>query len=96
MFIQVSISFTEFEQPIDSDQDLVDRGQKVYFPEGSPLSFFYQRSPVDNQRLLYAEFAKNKDDLLYSLEKGQEPKSMLDKLLQGAVISRDMQVTLKY
>ena len=74
---------TEFENPIDSDQDLVDRGEKVYLPAGSPLSFFYKTSPLAEQRLLHAEFAENKEDQLYSLIKGQEPKIMLDKLLQG-------------
>lgn len=63
----------------------MDRGQKVYLPAGSPLSFFYMTSVLKEQKLLYAQFAENKEDQLYTLIKGQEPKIMLDKLLEGKV-----------
>ena len=63
----------------------MDRGQKVYLPAGSPLSFFYNTSKLKEQNLLYAEFAENKEDQLYTLIKGQEPKIMLDKLFEGEV-----------
>ena len=65
----------------------MDRGQKVYLPAGSPLSFFYKTSFVKEQRLLYAQFADNIEDQLYTLIKGQEPKIMLDKLLEGEASS---------
>ena len=61
----------------------MDRGQKVYLPAGSPLSFFYKTSVLEEQKLLYAQFEDNKEDQLYTLKKGQEPKIMLDKLLEG-------------
>lgn len=64
-------------------QDLIDRGEKLYLPMGSPLYHYYKSSPLKQQIFLATQFDQNVKEQLYILNKGQEPKEMLDKLLSS-------------
>jgi hypothetical protein len=75
----------DFEKPINNDQHLYERGEKLYLQRSYMrlLSSIYMNSPHQTMQELYAKVEANLEEQTYSFEAGYQPQFMLEKLIKG-------------
>jgi hypothetical protein len=80
---------SDFDNPIDNDQQLYDRGEKLYLQRNymGMLSNIYINSPRKAMKKLYTDVTENIEEQTYSYDAGYQPRFMLDKILAGNEIS---------
>lgn len=61
----------DYEAVVDSDQDIVDLGRKLYLPHGSAFVNLYKSSPWKAQQIISKQIEENQQ--LYYYDKGLPP-----------------------
>lgn len=72
---------TEYNQPIDSAQDLLDSNWKLYLPDGTPFVKMFATSPQSTYQQLYEQI-KDKPEQLFFYERGMIPLEIENKILK--------------
>lgn len=64
--LRAYLMYTPYEKPIETEQDIVDRGRNLYLPFGTPFLSYYKESELEIRRQLWSKIDKNPNLLYYA------------------------------
>ena len=74
----------DYEKPVDTEQDMLDRKWKLYLPSGVPFKDMMLASPIKAQRTLAEQVVDNLDEQEFFYdEQGLTPIALEKKMIQN-------------